>query len=55
MSQSPESSESSKKQRTEREDEEVLHRDPSYFQYYSQLQHQVQFGPYSDALNEDQK
>ncbi|KAJ2879874.1 hypothetical protein IWW38_006042, partial [Coemansia aciculifera] len=24
----------------EREDDEVLHRDPSYFQYYSQLQHQ---------------
>ncbi|KAJ2070744.1 putative histone-arginine methyltransferase 1.4, partial [Coemansia sp. S100] len=23
-----------------REDDEVLHRDPSYFQYYSQLQHQ---------------
>ncbi|KAJ2604568.1 hypothetical protein H4R99_001736 [Coemansia sp. RSA 1722] len=25
---------------SKREDDEVLHRDPSYFQYYSQLQHQ---------------
>ncbi|KAJ2559785.1 hypothetical protein EV175_000170 [Coemansia sp. RSA 1933] len=25
---------------TQREDDEVLHRDPSYFQYYAQLQHQ---------------
>ncbi|KAJ2181500.1 hypothetical protein GGF45_001487, partial [Coemansia sp. RSA 551] len=40
MSQSPQSSDSSKKARTMRDDEEVLHRDPSYFQYYSQLQHQ---------------
>ncbi|KAJ1834451.1 hypothetical protein LPJ63_001936 [Coemansia sp. RSA 2711] len=40
MSASPQSSDSSKKQRTGRDDEEVLHRDPGYFQYYSQLQHQ---------------
>ncbi|KAI9468200.1 hypothetical protein LPJ78_001971 [Coemansia sp. RSA 989] len=37
---SPTSSEGSKKQRMERDDEDVMHRDPSYFQYYSQLQHQ---------------
>ncbi|KAJ2784131.1 hypothetical protein GGI15_002358 [Coemansia interrupta] len=28
------------KDAAKREDDEVLHRDPSYFQYYSQLQHQ---------------
>ncbi|KAJ2644994.1 hypothetical protein GGH99_008334, partial [Coemansia sp. RSA 1285] len=29
-----------KKAVVQREDDEVLHRDPGYFQYYAQLQHQ---------------